>query len=170
MSQITSDWAEIDIAAEFVNETWEARDWEAKAAVRDPWGTILAEQKMTGRLGSCEEGGCEWSFSVSAPRLWSPETPFLYTAVISVFAKGELADAVEVSFGIRTVAFDADRGFLLNGSPYAIKGVCCHQDFAGAGVALPDSLIEYKIDLLKKLGAFVSGKESCLHFYVEYGK
>lgn len=150
--QVTLEQARIDISAEFVNETYAASEWKAEAIIKDSKGTVLAEQGASGCLTVYAEGGCTWSLYVNDPQLWSPETPALYTAVISVSANGELEDTVEVPFGIRTVAFDADKGFLLNGQPYVIKGVCCHQDFAGVGVALPDSLIEHKLNLLKEMG------------------
>ncbi|MEY4916290.1 MAG: hypothetical protein RL616_203, partial [Verrucomicrobiota bacterium] len=55
-------------------------------------------------------------------------------------------------FGIRTVAFDKDKGFLLNGQPYELKGTCNHQDMAGVGAALPDALQYFRIAKLKEFG------------------
>src|SRR5262249_31905589 len=54
--------------------------------------------------------------------------------------------------GIRTVAFDANQGFLLNGKPYVLKGTCNHQDHAGVGAALPDRLQYFRIAQLKAMG------------------
>ena len=65
---------------------------------------------------------------------------------------GKIVDQVETEFGIRTVAFDADKGFLLNGQPYVLKGTCNHQDHAGVGVALPDRLQYFRIAKLKEMG------------------
>jgi beta-galactosidase len=89
---------------------------------------------------------------VEKPELWSPETPRLYKVVTTVTRKGETVDRVETEFGIRTVGFDAERGFLLNGKPYTIKGTCNHQDHAGVGAALPDALQYYRIARLKEMG------------------
>ena len=58
----------------------------------------------------------------------------------------------ETEFGIRTVAFDVDKGFLLNGKPYVLKGTCNHQDHAGVGAALPDRLQYFRIAKLKEMG------------------
>ncbi len=90
---------------------------------------------------------------VAAPALWSPETPSLYTLVTTVRDGAREADRVETRFGIRSIRFDPDRGFLLNGKPVKLKGTCNHQDFAGVGVALPDALNAYKIRTLKAWGA-----------------
>jgi beta-galactosidase len=93
------------------------------------------------------------SFQIRSPVLWSPEKPRLYKMVVSVLVGGAVVDRTETEFGIRTIAFDPDKGFLLNGAPYVIKGVCLHQDHAGVGTALPDSLQDFRIARLKEMGA-----------------
>ncbi len=87
------------------------------------------------------------------PVLWSPETPTLYTAVVTVETDGKLADAEQVTFGVRTTLFDVDKGFFLNGKPVKIKGTCNHQDHAGVGAALPDRLQWYRLAVLKEMGS-----------------
>jgi beta-galactosidase len=81
--------------------------------------------------------------------LWSPESPKLYRLVTML---GETVDLQETVFGIRTVAFDKDKGFLLNGKPYVLKGTCNHQDHAGVGAALPDALQYFRVAKLKEMG------------------
>jgi beta-galactosidase len=85
------------------------------------------------------------------PALWSPETPNLYSALATVESAGKVRDGERVSFGVRTVAFDADRGFFLNGKSVKIKGTCNHHDHAGVGAALPDRLQWYRIGVLKDM-------------------
>ncbi len=63
-----------------------------------------------------------------------------------------MRDAERIDFGVRTVAFDADRGFFLNGKPVKIKGTCNHQDHAGVGAALPDRLQSYRLAVLRSMG------------------
>ena len=65
---------------------------------------------------------------------------------------GRSVDRVETTFGIRTLRFDAEKGFFLNGKPVKIKGMCNHQDHAGVGEALPDRLQAYRIERLKGMG------------------
>ena len=65
---------------------------------------------------------------------------------------GTVLDRTETAFGIRTVAFDANKGFLLNGKPYVLKGTCNHQDHAGVGAALPDRLQYFRVAKLKEMG------------------
>lgn len=88
-----------------------------------------------------------------APALWSPESPHLYSATVALESGGEVRDEERVEFGVRSVAFDPDRGLLLNGRPVKIKGTCNHQDHAGVGAALPDRLHEYRAQVLRSMGS-----------------
>jgi beta-galactosidase len=90
--------------------------------------------------------------TVNQPTLWSLDNPYLYRAVVLVRSRGRVVDSLKVRFGIRTVTIDKDRGLFLNGVPVKIHGVCCHQDHAGVGSALPDYLQYYRIGLLKEMG------------------
>ncbi|HEX6803523.1 MAG TPA: beta-galactosidase GalA [Terriglobales bacterium] len=85
------------------------------------------------------------------PATWSPETPNLYSAVVTVEASGKGRDAEQITFGVRSIQWDADKGFFLNGKPVKIKGTCNHQDHAGVGAALPDRLQAYRIGVLKAM-------------------
>jgi beta-galactosidase len=88
----------------------------------------------------------------ASPALWSPETPTLYKAIIKVIAGDKTLDAEQVSFGVRTLRFDVDKGFFLNGKSVKIKGTCNHQDHAGVGAALPDRLQWFRLAILKEMG------------------
>ena len=63
-----------------------------------------------------------------------------------------MIDRHEQRFGIRTIRFDANKGFFLNEKPVKLQGVCNHQDFVGVGVAIPDSLFYYRMNKLKEIG------------------
>jgi beta-galactosidase len=90
--------------------------------------------------------------TIDSPILWSPENPKLYKLITTVSVAGKVVDRKETTFGIRTVGFDKDKGFLLNGKPYPLYGTCNHQDHAGVGAALPDDLQYYRIAKLKEFG------------------
>ncbi|MEI7981115.1 MAG: beta-galactosidase GalA, partial [Bacteroidota bacterium] len=90
--------------------------------------------------------------SIQNPILWSVEKPYLYRAFAMVKVNGQVTDSIMVRFGIRTIKFDPENGFFLNGENMKIRGVCCHQDHAGIGSALPDYLNYYRIGLLKQMG------------------
>lgn len=88
---------------------------------------------------------------VTDPQRWDIDDPELYTARFSLITDSEI-DAEETNFGFRTFTVDADHGFFLNGRPIKLKGTCNHQDHAGVGVAVPDSIQYYRIKRLKELG------------------
>ena len=91
---------------------------------------------------------------IESPSLWSLDAPHLYTLVTRVVAEGNIeVDRTDTTLGVRTVAFDADRGLLVNGEHVEIRGTCNHQDHAGVGSALPDRLQAYRIERLKAMGA-----------------
>jgi beta-galactosidase len=89
---------------------------------------------------------------LTSPSLWSPETPHLYTAIVTVETAGKAHDVERVNFGVRSIVFDADRGFFLSGKSVKIKGTGNHQDHAGVGSALPDRLQWYRLGILRDMG------------------
>lgn len=92
------------------------------------------------------------SLELQNPHLWSVDTPYQYKVLTEVYQNNRLVDAYITATGIRHIAFDADRGFLLNGQPLKLKGVNMHQDHAGVGAAIPDALQFYRLKQLKAIG------------------
>jgi beta-galactosidase len=90
---------------------------------------------------------------LTSPRLWSIEQPNLYRLVTAIESGGRVVDRYETPFGIRTIHFDPDTGFYLNGKPVKIKGTCNHQNHAGVGSALPDRLQYFRIEKLREMGS-----------------
>jgi len=90
---------------------------------------------------------------VNNPLLWDIETPHLYRLVTEIEQDGKIMDHYETSFGIRTIRFDAEKGFFLNGKSVKLKGTNNHQDHAGIGTALPDELQYFRIKKLKEMGS-----------------
>jgi beta-galactosidase len=77
----------------------------------------------------------------------------LYKLISLVKSEGKTIDSVVTKFGIRTFKIDNEKGLFLNGHSVKIKGTCNHQDHAGVGIAIPDSLQYYRIRLLKEMGS-----------------
>jgi beta-galactosidase len=92
------------------------------------------------------------SLRVPRPRLWSVSQPNLYVAITEIVRGGRVIDRYETVFGIRTIKFDADRGFLLNGKQVRINGVCNHHDLGPLGTAIKVRALERQIELLKEMG------------------
>lgn len=90
--------------------------------------------------------------AVLNPELWSPDSPDLYTAVSEVYCEGRLVDHSETRFGIRSIEFSAEKGFLLNGLPIELKGGCVHHDNGPLGSRAYDRAEERRVELLKASG------------------
>jgi len=89
---------------------------------------------------------------VSKPRLWGTQHPNLYTAVTTIRQNGKVVDTQETVFGIRTLKFDVDKGFFLNGEHVKLNGVCDHHDLGALGSALNTRALERQLELLKQMG------------------
>lgn len=98
-----------------------------------------------------EEVGLTASATIHGAQLWSPESPKMYSAVVTVEVGGTVRDGEEVPFGVRSIRFDANKGFFLNGEPVKIKGTCNHQDHAGVGAAVPDAVQRFRAAVLKAM-------------------
>ena len=90
--------------------------------------------------------------NVSRPERWDVDNPKLYTLTVDILQNGETVDSETTRIGFRTFAVDAEKGFFLNGRPLKIMGTCNHQDHAGVGVGVPDSVQYYRIKRLKEMG------------------
>ncbi len=98
------------------------------------------------------EGIAQMAITVNQPQLWSPESPYLYTARIKYSQSGELLDQLNQKFGIRTVKVSKDGGFQLNGVTRKIKGVCLHHDLGPLGAAINKSALIRQIKMMKEMG------------------
>lgn len=91
-------------------------------------------------------------YPINEAKMWSLENPQRYTLTTQIRQNGRIIDSYDTRFGIRTVRFDPDKGFFLNGKRIQIQGVCCHQDHAGVGIGVPDNLNAWRIGKLKEYG------------------
>ncbi len=152
-AQVRPGAATVSIRTEVTNEGKGAQNTRVTSTLLDPSG------KAVGRVAtapvSVAEGGVqiyEQEVVVNQPSLWSLEQRNLYELVTEVEAGGEIVDRYETPFGIRTVSFDGEKGFFLNGKSVKLKGTCNHQDHAGLGAALPDAVQYYRIRKLQEMG------------------
>jgi len=123
--------------------------WEILDAVGQTVATAEAPAQKVDAGGSAHFSA---SAHLSNPALWSIEEPNLYTAIVTVSVKDAVRDAERVNFGVRSVQFDAQKGFFLNGKSLKIQGTCNHQDHAGVGAALPDRLQYFRLGVLQQMG------------------
>ncbi len=109
-----------------------------------------SKNKMVAATKSGQNG--IFNATISNPNLWSPNSPNLYSAKVSVYNKGDLVDQQEVPFGIRYFNFDSEKGFFLNGEPMKIYGVNNHHDLGALGAAFNVRAAERQLEILKDMG------------------
>lgn len=90
--------------------------------------------------------------NVTNPVLWSDKNPYLYKAINYVKQNNKVIDVYETTFGIRYFEFNADKGFLLNGEPVKINGVCMHHDLGALGAAVNYRATQRQLEILKAMG------------------
>ena len=117
--------------------------------VRDAKGKLVGHEHCS---EISDSGEANLSFTIQEPHLWSPETPYLYTAHIKYMQNGQLLDEVKQKFGIRTVKVSKEGGFQLNGITRKIKGVCLHHDLGPLGAAVNKAALIRQIKTMKDMG------------------
>lgn len=153
-SQVTGNSAQVTAESEIWNQLDTAVVCDLQSDVIDEQGKKVGSAATRAvRLAGDERRTLRQQITVASPKLWSLETPHLYKLVSQVSSEGKQLDDVTTTFGIRTILFDKDKGFFLNGKPVKIDGTCNHQDHAGVGSALPDRLQYYRIERLKEMGS-----------------
>lgn len=148
--------ARLTVEATVENHTDKECAYTLRHSLIDADGNVLPLQaggQATDTLLPQASSVMRGSFKVERPHLWSTDAPYLYTVRTEVVSNGLVTDCYDTPFGFRHVVFDPDRGLLLNDSPIKIKGLNMHQDHAGVGAAIPDSLQAWRLRQLKKLGA-----------------
>lgn len=154
-TEVADGAAALRIETTLAHEGREAADVALVHEVFDPSGNSVAKTDRPGtrRVPAGARDVREDRLTVANPQLWSIATPRLYRLETTVLRDGASVDRHATPFGIRTIHFDPDRGFFLNGERIQIKGTNNHQDHAGIGVALPDAMQEYRIRLLQAMGS-----------------
>ena len=152
-NQGADDEAEIALQTKVVNEAMAPANCTVLFEIVGPDGTSLVKLETNSLVAAGQKEQLAQHCTLLHPRLWSPDSPQLYELRTKVFCDGQLMDTVNTTFGIRTIFFDADRGFFLNGKHVEIRGVACHQDFPAVGIAVPDSLQPWRVQQLKNSGA-----------------
>ncbi|WP_111682288.1 DUF4982 domain-containing protein [Winogradskyella tangerina] len=94
----------------------------------------------------------DFNLKVNQPQLWSPESPYLYTAVLKLYEDNILKDEITQRFGIRSIDYSPDTGFSLNGKQRKFKGVCLHHDLGPIGAAVNKSALRRQLRILKDMG------------------
>jgi len=150
---IANDKAKVNFLLNIINEAKTSQEFDAVIQIKDNAGTIVGKDIIHwDELKPGAESIYNHEIEIINPSLWSVDSPILYTAVISLKDESQVFDEVTVPFGIRSISFDSEQGFLLNGKPLKLKGGCVHHDNGLLGAAAIDRAEEKKVELLKANG------------------
>ncbi len=153
-SEINGENAELTVRTKVENQYDQSKIFSLVQTLLDANNQTVISQK----LENIElKGNLERTFfqkiKLEKPTLWSLENPYLYKLKTLLVADGKVVDTYITNIGVRTVRFDPDHGFFLNGKNVKIMGTNDHQDHAGVGTAIPDALQEFRVKRLKEMGS-----------------
>ena len=144
---VTQDNALVQIDAEIENAS--GHDLDISTVIYDATGNPVVRSDAQELFF---DGTTSARLTIKTPRLWSPESPSLYTAVVSVKENGELLDEYATRFGVRSIEISPEKGFVLNGVPRKFKGVCLHHDLGPLGAAVNKAALRRQLLIMKELG------------------
>ncbi len=144
--------ATIEAQTELVNETSTAKSVTVQTELFAPDGRSVGRAETNCELNATGTNQVAQTITVKSPSLWSPEKPQMSRAVTRVMVDGKAVDEVRTPFGVRTLAWSAEKGLTINGTTYKLNGGCIHHDNGVLGACAFDRAEERKIELLKAAG------------------
>jgi len=142
----------IRVTADVKNESPSVAATEVFFEIAGPNGPAIAKKSVKLKINPGSTGKLAADLLIKNPGLWSPGSPSLYKISSSLAVNGEKAEKTLINAGIRTLQFDPDKGFALNGKWMKMKGVCIHHDAGVLGSAVPREVWERRLKTLKSLG------------------
>jgi len=124
---------------------------ELETRIVSPEGKDVASKISKKDIG--KKDTFEDELSIKSPSLWSIESPSLYMAISTVKVNGKVMDVYETPFGIRSLKFDAEKGFFLNDKSVKFQGVCLHHDLGPLGTAVNRAALKRQLSIMKEMGA-----------------
>ncbi|WOO40616.1 DUF4982 domain-containing protein [Rubellicoccus peritrichatus] len=141
--QITDDWAKVNVKTRFSGE-----GLSLVTTIFDMENNIVAKHEAEPPFGN----EFDQNILIDQPKLWSPETPYLYKAVTKLLKNGVLKDEITTTFGVRTIEYNPETGFSLNGQVRKFKGVCLHHDLGPLGAAINKTALRRQMRIMKEMG------------------
>jgi beta-galactosidase len=150
--EASSAAAKISVRTRVANESGTDAALTVQTTLMDRAGKTVGRAQSALAIAAGREMEANQEIAVAKPALWSPESPRLYRAVTRVMKGGKVVDEVMTPFGIRSLAWSAENGLLLNGKAIKLAGGSVHHDNGPLGAAAFDRAEERKVELLKAAG------------------
>ena len=141
----------VNVQIDIVNASGQSVDATVETALIDDSGNEVASAKTLLEVSE-NENSARQSLEIPNPRRWDVDDPFLYRAVTRLLLDGEMFDWYQTPFGVRTIEYGSDRGFLLNGRRLRLNGVCMHHDLGPLGAAVNRRATERQLQIMKEMG------------------
>ena len=145
---VTTPFISKDLSKVNIRSKVQGQNVRVVSSIRNAEGKVVGEAESSEIF--CDE--IEQNIAINDPKLWSPESPYLYTAELKLFQGAVLKDTKIVRFGIREIKYSSSKGFELNGEVTKFKGVCLHHDLGPLGSAINISALKRQLTILKDLG------------------
>lgn len=142
--------ATLNVSLTVQNETKNDMNGELFGYLLSGKDTVGSAVKKIAVAGSSEKN-TSMEISIKNPKLWSVDDPNLYS-LVTIIKSGKMSDTETTTVGFRTILFDPDKGFFLNGKSMKLKGICMHQDAGALGSAVPREELARRLDILKEMG------------------
>ena len=150
--KVTDGTARVAVEATLTNGQSRSLSATVRQRVLDAKGAEVASTEEKLDVAAGEQVTLHQWVDVASARLWDLEDPYLYTLRSEIYADGKMLDQVDNTLGIRTIEYDIDKGFFLNGKSYKMKGVNLHHDAGAVGAAVPERVWERRLEILKESG------------------
>lgn len=156
----TQDNKEVKIKAEIINQQKLAKG-QGKAVIPVEVRILDADGKVVAQQKNNIDFNAKWrdreyelpAISLENAQLWSPDTPYLYTAEVTLYDnEGNIADQIKEPFGVRTIEMNPEKGLLVNGKKVLLKGYANHHTLGALGAAAYPRAIEKRLKLMKEFG------------------
>jgi beta-galactosidase len=151
-TEISEKQATVVVNTTLYNQFDHDKNATIRLKVKDAGGKQVANSEKEGEIKTGQRATISQQCKVPVPHLWSTDDPYLYKVVAEVLIDNKLVDCQEQVFGIRSIQFDAQNGFRLNGKATKLKGGCIHHDNGPLGSAALDRAEERKVELLRAAG------------------
>lgn len=150
--KVSKKKASIALSVSLQNDYQDKKSGVVKTLIYNPENIIVAQVSTPFNISASGSKDLKQELTVDSPLLWDVDSPKLYRAETSVIASGKKLSTKTTTFGIRSIRFDAQKGFFLNGKNRKIKGVCLHHDGGLIGTAFYREVWERRLRKLKEMG------------------
>lgn len=150
--KITEKNAAIHIDTKIDHSNNSPKDLTLRTVVFNEKGKEILRNSKKFRIEPADSNIIKQTFNLQNPKLWSPDMPNLYTAQVMILDGNKVLDQVDTKFGVRSIHFSSEKGFLLNGNQIKLNGGNVHHDNGSLGSAAYDRAEVRKVELLKSAG------------------